>query len=103
MQDLATKEEQEIEERPFTLDCSSIQVSASLRNPVESWEITPLDDGLVGHGQSSLHVFIPLSLSNLFLKVFCSPLESFFSAIQLCSLIPRPIPSYSSCTLNFSV
>ena len=59
MQDLATKEQQMIEERLFTLDCSSVQVSATLRNPVDAWEVTPLDDGLVGHQPQCI---VPLSL-----------------------------------------
>lgn len=47
MQELATQEQQEVEEHSFTLNCFSVQVSASLRNPVDAWEVTPLDDGLV--------------------------------------------------------
>lgn len=47
IQELATREQQEIEECSFTVSCSSVQVSASLRNPVDAWEVTPLDAGLV--------------------------------------------------------
>jgi hypothetical protein len=48
MRELATREQQEVEEYPFTLNCLSVQISASLRNPVDAWEVTPFDDGLVG-------------------------------------------------------
>ena len=47
MQELAMQEQQEVEEHPFTLNCFSVQVSASLRNPVDAWEVIPLADGLV--------------------------------------------------------
>ena len=56
MQDLASKEQQAVEERTFTLDCSSVQVSAALRNPVDAWEVTPLDDGLVSHHHTQYSV-----------------------------------------------
>ena len=45
---LAEQEGQEIEEADFMLNCASVQVSATLRNPDE-WEVTPMDRGLVWH------------------------------------------------------
>ena len=53
LRDVAAQEHQEIEIRSFTFNCSSVQVTASLNNPPDAWEVTPIDNGLVGCNPSS--------------------------------------------------
>ena len=92
MQELATQEEQVVEEHSFTLNCFSVQVSASLRNPVDAWEVTPLDDGLVSTYkidlitsviymkalQLQLLMLISLSLSHVRCSLFNPPFPCFY-------------------------
>ena len=52
MEEVATKEQLEVDSRSFTLKCSSVQVTATLRNPTDAWDVTPIDDGLVCYDQA---------------------------------------------------
>ena len=49
MRDIAKQEELELECSGFELNSPSVQVTASLKNTPDEWDITPIGSGLVGH------------------------------------------------------